>query len=52
LWNCNARQAELLSRIEAALEPLGVRAYRIESSHHLEIEKTLMTVTEARADAY
>jgi putative ABC transport system substrate-binding protein len=51
LWNRNARQTHLLTRVEAALEPLGVRVYRIEFSNHLELERALMAITEARADA-
>ena len=51
LWDPNARQTEALTRIEAALQPLGVRVHRIELSNQLDIEKALKAVTEARADA-
>ena len=51
LWDPSARQAEQLTRIEAALQPLGVRIHRIELSNPLDTEKALTAVTEARADA-
>ena len=51
LWDPKAHQADRLTRIEAALEGLGVRVHRIEFSNHPDTEKALMALRDARADA-
>ena len=51
LWDPKAHQADRLTRIEAALEGLGVRVHRIEFSNHPDTEKALMALRDARVDA-
>jgi putative tryptophan/tyrosine transport system substrate-binding protein len=49
LWDPKAHQTGRLTRIEAALEHLGVRVHRVEFSSHPDTEKALMAL--ARVDA-
>jgi putative tryptophan/tyrosine transport system substrate-binding protein len=51
LWDPKAHQTDRLTRIEAALEHLGVRVHRVEFSSHPDTEKALMALRDARADA-
>jgi len=51
LWDPKAHQTDRLTRIEAALERLGVRVHRVEFSSHPDTEKALIALRDARADA-